>query len=49
MDGKAIIIKGEAELMDPIKANTESQGAQQHKQTKVDRGIPKVSLTRTQF
>lgn len=35
--------------MDPIKANTKSPEALQHKQSKVNRVIPQVSLTRTQF
>ena len=48
-NGKTIIIKREAELMDPIKANTESPEASQHKQSKVNSVIPQVSLTRTQF
>lgn len=49
VNGKTIIIKREAELMDPIKANTKSPEAQQHKQSKVNSVIPQVSLTRTQF
>lgn len=47
--GKAIIIKREAELMDPIKTNTKSPEALQHKQSKVNSVIPQVSLTSTQF
>lgn len=35
--------------MDPIKANTKSPEAWQHKQSKVNSVIPQVSLTRTQF
>lgn len=35
--------------MDPIKANTKSPEALQHKQSKVNSMIPQVSLTRTQF
>lgn len=47
---KTIIIKKkEAELMDPIKENTQSPEASQHKQTGVNSVIPQVSLTRTQF
>lgn len=33
--------------MDPIKANTKSPEANQHKQSKVNSVIPQVSLTRT--
>lgn len=49
VNGKTIIIKREAELMDPIKANTKSPEALQHKQSKVNSVIPQVSLTSTQF
>lgn len=35
--------------MDPIKANTKSPEALQHKQSKVNSVIPQVSLTSTQF
>lgn len=35
--------------MDPIKANTKSPEASQHKQSQVNSVIPQVSLTRTQF
>lgn len=49
VNGKTIIIKREAELMDPIKANTKSPEALQHKQSKVNSVIPQVSLTSTHF